>query len=191
MEHIEKITDNLLIKIDYDEHPMNCRIDWDNLGTMICFHRNYILGDEHNYEPHDYNSWEEMKEAIIEQENVHTILPLYLCDHSGITISTSPFSCRWDSGQVGWIFVSKDKVKKEGIDESKVEEYLEGEVKDYDKYLTGEIYYYKLYKVETCDLGHEHEELLDSCHGYYDFEQCLDEAKSIAQTYINKFKKVG
>ena len=27
------------------EDPRN----WDNLGTMICFHRRYSLGDKHDY----------------------------------------------------------------------------------------------------------------------------------------------
>lgn len=31
------------------------------------------------------------------------MLPLYLYDHSGITMNTTGFSCPWDSGQVGWI----------------------------------------------------------------------------------------
>ena len=29
------------------------------------------------------------------------MLPLYLYDHSGITMNTTGFSCPWDSGQVG------------------------------------------------------------------------------------------
>ena len=184
MEHIEKIG-NFLIEISYDEYPGSPR-EWDNLGTMVCFHRRYSLGDKHNYNFNHYDGWDEMKEDIIKQENVHTILPLYLYDHSGITISTSPFSCRWDSGQVGWIFISKDKVKKEGIDESKVEKYLEGEVGEYDKYLTGEVYCYRVYEINTCSLGHEHKELIDSCCGFYDFEQCLEEAKAIVRVHNSK-----
>jgi hypothetical protein len=119
---------------------------WDNLGKMVCFHNRYDLGDEHTYDHRDYNGWEEMKNAIIKEEDVAVILPLYLYDHSGITMSTSPFSCRWDSGQVGWYFVSKKKVReeykvkrisKELIE--KVTELLESEVKTYDMYLTGEL----------------------------------------------------
>ena len=37
------------------------------------------------------------------------VLPVYLYDHSGIRISTSPFSCPWDSGQVGVIYCTKKK----------------------------------------------------------------------------------
>ncbi len=119
---------------------------WDNLGTMVCFHNRYDLGDEHNYDHRDYNGWEMMKNAIIKEEDVCVILPLYLYDHSGITMNTTGFSCNWDSGQVGWIFISKKKVReeykvkrigKELID--KVTELLENEVKVYDMYLTGEL----------------------------------------------------
>ena len=40
-------------------------------------------------------------------------LPVYLYDHGGITISTSPFSCPWDSGFFGIIAVPLDKVRRE------------------------------------------------------------------------------
>lgn len=177
-----------LIEIYPDQSPDSPR-EWDNLGTMICFHRRYDLGDKHDYCSGNYDGWEEMKEEIIKQENVHTILPLYLYDHSGITMSTSPFHCRWDSGQVGWIFVSKDKVKKEGIDESKIEQYLKGEVETYDQYLTGDVYGYKVFEVTECDHGHEHKNELDSCWGYYGEEDCMNEAKSIVEYYMKEKEK--
>lgn len=40
-------------------------------------------------------------------------LPLYLYDHSGITMSTTTFSCPWDSGRVGMIFCSHEEAVKE------------------------------------------------------------------------------
>lgn len=174
-----------LIEIYQDTDTESPR-EWDNLGTMVCFHRRYDLGDKHDYDSDDYSGWEEMKEAIIKQEKVHTILPLYLYDHSGITISTGPFSCNWDSGQIGWIFVSKEKVKEEGMDESKVEDYLKGEVETYDQYLTGDVYGYRIYEVTTCNLGHDHEEDLHSCWGFYGEDYCLQEAKDIVNHLIEK-----
>ena len=182
--HSERIG-KYLIEI-YPDSDTDSPRTWDNLGTMVCFHRRYDLGDKHDYDSGDYSGWEKMKEAIIKQENVHTILPLYLYDHSGITISTGPFSCNWDSGQVGWIFVSKDKVKKEGIDETKVGEYLKGEVETYDQYIRGDVYGYRIYEVTTCNLGHDHEEDLDSCWGFYGADYCLQEAKDIVNHLIEK-----
>jgi hypothetical protein len=180
--HEEKIG-NYLIRIFPDTTPDSPR-NWDNLGTMVCFHKRYDLGDENDYCSSNYDGWDEMKEDIIEKENVHTILPLYLYDHSGITISTSPFGCQWDSGQVGWIFVSKDKVKQESLDETKIEEYLKGEVETYDQYIRGDVYGYKVYKIETCDKGCEHEEELDSCWGFYGEEDCITDAKGIVDYYL-------
>jgi hypothetical protein len=61
-------------------------------------------------------------------------------------MNTKGFSCRWDSGQVGWIFVSKKKIREEYNVKritkslvSKVTELLINEVDIYDKYLTGEL----------------------------------------------------
>ena len=134
------------LKIVQDTDPESPRT-WDNLGTMVCFHNRYDLGDKTDYRTEDYDSWDELKEGIIKNEGEVVILPLYLYDHSGITISTSSFDCRWDSGQVGWYFVSKKKVREEyGVKKitqsliDKVTEVLESEVKTYDMYLTGELY---------------------------------------------------
>ena len=81
-------------------------------------------------------------------------------------------------------------MKKEGVDESKVEQYLKGEVETYDQYLTGDVYGYKVYEVSECDHGHEHKNELDSCWGFYGEEDCMDEAKSIVQYYMKEKETV-
>jgi hypothetical protein len=155
---------NLIVEIHQDEQPENPR-DWDNLGIMICHHNRYKLGDKHNINPNDYNSFKEMKKDIIKEYDVAVMLPLYLYDHSGITISTSPFNCPWDSGQVGFIVISKKKIREEfsvkritkKIKEN-ITKTLESEVKTYDQFLTGDIYGFKILKD-----GIE----IDSCWGFY------------------------
>ena len=47
---------------------------------------------------------------ILKQKFV--ILPLYLFDHSGITMNTTGFNCRWDSGVVGWVYANHDECEK-------------------------------------------------------------------------------
>jgi len=186
----EKRIGKYKIEVIQDESPSSPRED-DNLGTMVCFHGRYDLGDEHNYKSGDYNGWDEMEKNIIKNENVGVILPLYLYDHSGITISTSPFSCNWDSGQIGFIFISKEKMLKEyggkivtQTLKDKVEGYLKSEVETYDQYLTGDVYGYRVSEVKTCSEGHEHEEELDSCWGYYGQEGCMEEGVGIVEYYI-------
>lgn len=77
----------------------------------------------------------------------YVMLPLFLYDHSGITMSTGPFSCRWDSGMVGIIYMSKkDALDNWGgkIMSRKVREKciasLKASIEEYDMFLTGEVY---------------------------------------------------
>lgn len=181
--------EGLKITIGYDECPEDPR-GWNTFGTMICFHRRYQLGDKHDYKSSDYNSWNELKNAIIKKENAAIILPLYMYDHSGITISTKPFSCPWDSGQIGYIYISKEKVRNEynvkKITKSlldKVTEYLISEVKTYDQYLTGEVYYFSI--------EDEDNNTLDSCYGYIgDLNYVISECKSSVEYYIEERRKM-
>lgn len=112
------------------------------------------------------------------------ILPLYLYDHSGITMRTSAFSCGWDSGQVGFIHCSLKKAQHEwGTPDSAArgwdgeadyplkddgskhtlreaaEKFLKGEVKTYDEYLTGDTVGYIAEDPDG--------EQIDSCWGFY------------------------
>ena len=182
------------LDVIYDEAARSPR-EWSNLGTMVCFHGRYDLGDKHDYSgPKDFllslllehenellagacpdvlsrlfyywknhdgaNDalclellnmaeelthsrlgdsfpadklgqviakddpawlWEMVEEelssgeflGIVEYLGKYVILPLYLYDHGGITMSTGAFSCSWDSGQVGWIYAEKKKFIEE------------------------------------------------------------------------------
>jgi hypothetical protein len=171
--------------VEQDTDPRDPRED-DNLGTIVCFHRRYNLGDPHNYSTNDYENWEELKAAIVQNEDPGVILPLYLYDHSGITISTSPFGCRWDSGQIGWVFVSKAALRGEYSTQrltqsilDKAKGVLEAEVKAYDQYLSGDVYSYEVIEVTKCDLGHEHEETVESCGGYYEEEEAREAGNDV------------
>ena len=112
------------------------------LGTMVCFHGKYTLGDKTELKSDDFNGWDELENYLIKEKKAVVILPLYLYDHSGISIATRPHGQHysWDGGQVGFIYVSKDKIKAEGITKKSAEKYLEGEVETYNKYLTGDCY---------------------------------------------------
>jgi len=172
------------LEIVQDTDPENPR-NWDNLGKMICFHRRYNLGDEHSYKFNDYNSWEEMKTDIIKQENVAVIYPLYLYNHSGITISTTPFGDRWDSGQVGFVYISKQTIYEEynckRITKAirlKAESVLQAEVKTYDKYIIGDAWGYRI--------TDEDENEIESCWGYYDWESAEEEGNNMMKYYKEK-----
>jgi hypothetical protein len=100
------------------------------------------------------------------------ILPLYLYDHSGISISTGSFGDPWDSGQVGYIYCSPEDIKREygeinPQNLATATEVLESEVKLYDQYLQGDVWWMQLYEEDNC---------IESCSGFYgDFDEAVKE----------------
>jgi len=161
------------VKVLQDDDPMNPRADCDNLATMICFHRNYNLGDEHNYDREGMDILRKRKDIIW--------LPLFLYDHSGITMNTTGFNDGWDSSCVGIIYIEKEKYRKEfnckRVNKKKVYNFLKADVEEYDNYLTGEVYGYIV--------ENEAGENIDSCYGYSgNSEFALNEGIQAAQAQI-------
>jgi len=161
----------------YDSSPDSSR-NWDNFGTMLCSHGRYNLGDK-QFKSSDYEGWAEIKTMLIEEKGAMAILPLYLYDHSGVTMKTTPFGCRWDSGQVGFIYATKEEIEKEYGEVSegtykKAIALLEGEVETYDCELTGEVY--------GCVVEHynkKKEQIKeDSCWGYFGEKYALEELRT-------------
>lgn len=170
------------VTIHYDTDPESPR-DWDNVGTMVCSHRNYNLGDE-QLNASDYDDWEDVKEnLLIKEREAVIILPLFLYDHSGITMYTTGDTRyrqheAWDSGQVGFIYCTQADIDREWDgDVEKATQYLIGEVKTYDQYLVGDVYGFS---VES-----KHGEDIDSCWGFYGIEYAKEEANSAADNYAH------
>jgi hypothetical protein len=164
------------LRIEQDTDAEDPRESYDHLGKMVCFHRRYNLGDKHDFESADYDGWEELEAAIQKEENPVVILPLYLYDHSGLTINTTGFSCSFDSGQIGFVYATREDVLKEYSKKrisnklrDTVAECLRSEVKSFDQFITGDVWYY----VIEDDNG----EVLDSCCGFYGREYCEQEAQ--------------
>lgn len=136
------------------------RKEFDNLGTMVAWHKRYRLGD-----PHRYASPREWLETIAQDVGMDSekaylasddqlwgyvdkrvlVLPLYLHDHGSLSISVVSFGDPWDSGQVGWIYASYEAIRKtlgvKRVDKKALglaREALVDEVRVYDAYLRGD-----------------------------------------------------
>ncbi len=168
------------IRIVQDTDPMSPR-DWDNLGTIACGHSRYTLGDE-QIETGNFEGWDDVRASLV-ADGARIILPLRLFDHSGISMSVGSGAHPhdpggWDSGQVGFVYVTAAKLREEysvkritRAIETKAEEVLRAEVSTYNEYLTGDVYGYVIE-----DPGGEQ---VDSCWGYYGgADYCMTEAKS-------------
>jgi len=165
---------NRKLEIHTDETPENPR-DYDNNGIMICFHKRYNLGDEHNYKSCDFSSLEEIEMQIRKDYDVATLLCLYLMDHSGLSITTdhNKFAIcdpmHWDWGQVGFIFTTREHLKEMGhpdnVDIDEVEMWLLDEVKIYNQYLSGDTYGFQIKKL--CEHCGNKTNTIESCWGFY------------------------
>ncbi len=170
-----------IINIDTEEDPESPRA-WDNLGTMYTAHRN--CRPEEEFDDH-FDIDEVFQSRWVFSDKFlreYIALPVYMYDHGGQTVSTTPFSCQWDSGLFGIIAVPIEDVKKEygwknltAKRRKTIEQRLQGEVKTYDFYLTGEVYGFEITPKD------DEENVIDSCWGYYgafNFKHIEEECKS-------------
>ena len=145
-----KLRDGHILQLFQDTWAESPR-SWSNLGTMAIFHKRYNFGDEVNFSDEEFAGWEEMEEYIKTKLKAVACIPIYLHDHSGITINTQGFACPWDSGQVGFIYVTESKLKETNpeITEDLIKittQTLLHEVKIMDTYLRGKVYGFHLVK---------------------------------------------
>lgn len=172
-----RITADMMEAIENGELDPDCELDkeaWEE--NWLTLHNEpdiYFL----------YDTWAIQKWI----DNNLYVSNLYLYDHSGITISTGPFSCRWDSGQVGFALIHKDTIKENWKDcedwRKKAEGLVEGEVKEYDDYLTGNCFGFRVLKDD---------EEVDSCWGYLGNPEdsgVIEDAKRSADYTIEQLAK--
>ena len=170
--------ESVTVRIVQSDCPENPREAWEGFGVMACWHDRYSLGDVQPSE--DLQEW-------LSENAPHgsVVISLYLYDHSGITMNTSGFACRWDSGQVGVIVATPKAIKEafmvDAITDDVVErvvDLLKAEVAVYDHYLTGNVWGYVIERpanvCECCGRGDGMEEI-DSCFGFYGDDDALDQ----------------
>ena len=190
----------LRLVIEQDEFSEDPR-SWGNIGTMLCCNRRYQLGDCNSNrkteeqlaeicrkygksdEEIDEMTFAEEVQFILDQDDVCG-LPLYITDHSGISMQTYRFDA-WDSSFVGLIFVEKDFylaqmcLKDEEGWKEKAKETLKSEIEIYSDFLEGNVYEWTLYEPtivirqsmngkELSRTIDEEGEVVDSMVGFYD-----------------------
>jgi hypothetical protein len=189
----EFMVEDLRVRIMYDSDGgdwFNPRENQDNLGIMWCWHPEYVLGDfqfksedgrgavEHPVYPgdgdddHDNEEMYSMADVarwIRNREGGIYIMPLYLYDHSGLTIScgdvlpesipnitargVNPWdTAGWDTSAVGFIFTTQKQIDKLGVPDRMVERKLpigmgaiNVEMHEVEAWLRGEIDEYDSY----------------------------------------------
>ena len=196
------------VKIEPDDRAGNPFKEFDQLGSFYMVHRNYVYGEKNFHDASSFehallleiepDGFDEEEDNIVEMigENIGNweagkvvILPVWMYDHSGVSFSTShsyPYNCPWDSGFVGYIFATYDKIEKEytEINEeniAKITEVLEAEIKTLDMYARGEVYGVVI-KRDDADVDCD-------CWGFYGVDAAKEYAEEVLEPLMNEYHK--
>ena len=112
-------------------------------------------------------------------------LPVYAYIHSGTQLSTTPFSCPFDSGPAGFIACSHEDIKDwfgehHCKSTEEVLEVLRSEVEEFSKFLQGDVYVITIY------VDGKEEETIG---GFYGFDYAVEEAKVMAEGFVKHLEK--
>ena len=174
--HEIKINDRITAVLTYDE-------DCQGPGDFMLGKIYYVKGSRYRLGTvaADAGRMFEVSTGIASGELVG--LPVYAYVHSGTQLSTTPFSCPFDSGPAGFIACSREDAKGwfgKDVPEERVLEVLRSEVKEFSKYLAGDVYNITIY-VD----GKEEE----TVGGFYGFDYAVEEAKVMAEGFVKHLER--
>lgn len=199
-------------RIEQDDDPLNPVEEYDLMGCMVFWHRRMNLGhvykETNRKDPREWLiDWlesnredlnpevlevKDLQELLLDFKKSNLVIPVYAYEHGGITISArkSVMIDSWDGGQLGFIYVTHDKIKSEYSSKrltksilEKAEKCLIAEIETYDDYLNSNVWGY---------IVERDGEVIDSCWGYYGDdgrEFAEQEAKSIIKWHIEDDEK--
>lgn len=162
----------------YHDHDCESPLDNDD-DVHITYNKSarYTLGNE----PLDEDAQRDIAARISAGELIG--LPVYAYIHSGVALNTGGFSCPWDSGQSGFVYVTRQtalewhgKKHLTKAIRARVLESLTAIVQEFGRYCNGECYGYV---IENADGAH-----VDSCYGYIGFEYVKQEAHGALEIVI-------
>lgn len=168
--------DKLTLRIEQDESPESPR-EWSNVG-VLCLDglKNYDLVDSgaEGFIDKADDQYEYMRLA---RKEYPIVLPVMAYIHGGMSLYVGEHkTCQWDSGFAGCIYATRESIKEnfgyERLNEKRIEiitKAMEQEIETMNQYINGDVYGYI---VEDEDGDH-----LDSCWGFYGYEEAEREGK--------------
>lgn len=195
-----QVSDRFTAVISYDKGAENPR-EWDNLGTLamsdsfryLCGNGDITAYDEFDlklsalYEAEALSS--EYYDRLKYDDDIEKVrdlfdsklvsLPVYCYQHGNIALNTSGFSCRWDSGLIGYIFASKKAIREnfntKRCSQKIIEKALaimDSEIRTLSHWASGDCYSFDIYQHKK-DQDFRDGDLFDSLCGFYgsDFDE--------------------
>ena len=119
----------------------------------------------------------------------HYVFVLYAYIHSGVALSVGNHNfpdARRDVSSTGFVLVKRQKGM---YNREKAFKLAEAITEEWNQYLSGDVYGYKVYDMTACEEDDDEGELVESCWGFYgDPEYCMTEAVNVVESLIEADK---
>ena len=164
METFEK--NGYKVTIEQDSDPISPSEYQDTSAFIVTTRNRYFQVEGPNGE-----TAQTISENMADWEETHHVYKLNALIHSGVHLSITSdlkqYYMGFDSGQIGFVLITKDQ--------SEIPhpfEYAEGRIETWNQYLSGDVWGF------TIEDGDENN--VDSCWGFYGFDTCKSAAMDSA-----------
>jgi len=172
---------NVDVNIYFDTDATN-PLDIENGFKLISFDKKQNYGHKHNYNT-SYELFYDLLNQVGINESLNKlthkqlmnilkshyyIKPVYILDHSGVKLSLNPFNDKFDSGLLGYCYITKEEAKSlfktstMTLTKEIMSNYINEFIQDYNYYINGECYIfsidYKGYQDSLSYIGNLEEE---------------------------------
>lgn len=145
--------------------------------TLAGYSRRYNLNETDIEQP---ETLDELEKAIKEKYDIMAILPLYMFEHGNMLLDVADFGDRWDSGRIGFVFVTKENAKEFELKDEKdaIESIKEG-IKYYNRLNNDSIYSIEFFDIEKCDCCNSTKEINNEFVASCFYDELKDELISL------------
>ena len=127
-----------VLRVTIDQYPLHPRRDTDTLSKIWA--KSAIHRDE------EYEGITDPDDFMDSLDPEDDIRDLFMYQHGMVALSLSPYSDPWDSGQIGFLVVSKDNIALIGTPAERVEAVIEAEIQEFEQYLNGQVYVVNMHR---------------------------------------------
>jgi hypothetical protein len=177
----------LTIEIAHDEDCENPR-GYGEPASRLWFYKragglsDEAAGDEFSFGFEDFRDVSGLIAAMKKAAPGIEILPVYKYDHSGVRYNTTGFSCPWDSGLAGLIYVTAPAMRTwfgvqrlQNTHRVEMREVLRSEIAVYGAWANGECYYVRIIGPDG--------ETIDAQGGFIGRERAIEETAGMIPLY--------
>ena len=138
----------LTFRVHHDLDAHNPRLE-KPMTKIVGWHRKYFVSDRDMVDFRDRDSFLES----VRPEDI--VRPLYMYEHGGVALATTPFSDKFDSGHLGYVLITPERLERIGLkssDTEQIELNVKAEIKMFQAYMNGEAYQIDVHRMVDGDV---------------------------------------